>query len=176
MMGAAASQLSRRVDNYMRECVFEASSASGARVQGRPTTGFFGRPAFFAGLIITLLRPLSRRPSGTHGHAAQDTALQRHTPHPSHATSASLGLQSPQALVGLQVWRARYAPASWNSRVRLHAERVARDEQLMSSLLSSSTPVAGEVLCGYRATARWRCVRTYMAVYLCSHLRRGEAR
>ena len=24
----------------MRECVFEASSASGARVQGRPTTGF----------------------------------------------------------------------------------------------------------------------------------------
>ena len=96
MMGAAASQLSRRVDNYMRECVFEASSASGARVQGRPTTGFFGRPAFFAGLIITLLRPQSRRPSGTHGHAAQDTALQRHTPHPSHATSASLGLQSPQ--------------------------------------------------------------------------------
>ena len=157
----------------MRECVFEASSASGARVQGRPTTGFFGRPAFFAGLIITLLRPLSRRPSGTHGHAAQDTALQRHTPHPSHATSASLGLQSPQSLVGLQVARSLRLRLVEFSGVRLHAERVARDEQLMSSLLSSSTPVAGEVL--WVSSHCSMALRSYVWPSTCSHSRRGEA-
>ena len=53
------------------------------------------------------------------------------------------------------ITRARLAP-SWKSWMRLR-----RRWHGMSCLLSSAAPVAGEVCCGSRATARWRCARTY---------------
>eukprot|EP00964_Phaeocystis_antarctica_P084313 scaffold53077_cov64-Phaeocystis_antarctica.AAC.4 len=117
--------------------VISGTPSQAARV--RPATNcFVGRPAMPRGLIIILLHPLSR---GFLRHLA----MLFKTPRP----SASPPITQRQLLLGPGAprpqpdcrWRARYAPASWKSRMRLR-----REWHGMSCLLSSSTPVAGEVL------------------------------